>query len=86
MFSATVMTSTNMKCWWTIPMPSSIARLGDPTSVGVPASRISPSSAATLPDRMLISVVLPAPFSPSSAWTSPRRRSKSIASLATVPG
>src|SRR5256886_11661868 len=35
---------------------------------------------------MFISVDLPAPFSPRSAWTSPGKRSKSIASLATPPG
>src|SRR5215475_504388 len=35
---------------------------------------------------MFISVDLPAPFSPSSAWTSPCRRSKSTWSFATTPG
>src|SRR6266702_7062346 len=35
---------------------------------------------------MFISVDLPAPFSPRSAWTSPGKRSKSIPSLATTPG
>src|SRR5690242_12271635 len=35
---------------------------------------------------MFISVDLPAPFSPSSACTSPLRRSKSTLSLATTPG
>src|SRR5947207_947099 len=35
---------------------------------------------------MFISVDLPAPFSPSRAWTSPGKRSKSIPSLATTPG
>src|SRR5262249_46195952 len=35
---------------------------------------------------MLISVDLPAPFSPNSAWTSPRRRSKSTPSSAITPG
>ena len=35
---------------------------------------------------MFMSVDLPAPFSPSSAWTSPARRSKSTSSLATMPG
>src|SRR5437588_11120494 len=35
---------------------------------------------------MFISVDLPAPFSPSRACTSPRRRSKSTLSSATMPG
>src|SRR5947199_654102 len=35
---------------------------------------------------MFISVDLPAPFSPRSAWTSPSRRSKSMWSLARMPG
>src|SRR6478752_4542906 len=35
---------------------------------------------------MLTRVLFPAPFSPSSAWISPRRRSKSTWSLATIPG
>ena len=35
---------------------------------------------------MFISVDLPAPFSPSSAWTSLRRRSKLTSSFATIPG
>src|SRR4051794_5363458 len=35
---------------------------------------------------MFISVDLPAPFSPSSACTSPRRRSKSTWSFARTPG
>src|SRR6266550_3002429 len=35
---------------------------------------------------MLIKVDLPAPFSPSKACTSPRRRSKSTWSLASTPG
>ena len=36
-----------------------------------PRSRISPASGAWTPARILISVDLPAPFSPSSACTSP---------------
>src|SRR5690242_17947180 len=35
---------------------------------------------------MLMSVVLPAPFSPSRAWTSPQRAQKSTRSLAITPG
>src|SRR5258706_14316364 len=39
-----------------------------------------------MPVRMFIKVDLPAPFSPSKAWTSPGRTSRSMASLATRPG
>ena len=35
---------------------------------------------------MLMRVDLPAPFSPNSTWTSPRRTSKSTSSRATTPG
>ena len=28
MFSATVIVSTSMKCWWTMPMPSAMASCG----------------------------------------------------------
>src|SRR3954470_16270277 len=35
---------------------------------------------------ILIRVLLPAPFSPSRAWTSPGRTSKSTSSRATTPG
>src|SRR5579883_1474516 len=38
------------------------------------------------PDRILIRVDLPAPFSPTSTWTSPARRSKSTSRSATTPG
>ena len=43
MFSATVITGTSMKCWWTIPMPSLIAVAGESTSTRVPSTKISPS-------------------------------------------
>ena len=35
---------------------------------------------------MFISVVLPAPFSPSNPWISPRPTSRSIPSFAVTPG
>ena len=44
MFSATVMTGTSMKCWWTMPMPRSMASSGDPMLTGRPSTRTSPSS------------------------------------------
>ena len=44
MFSVTVITGTNMKCWWTMPMPSSIAFEGESTATGLSLMRTSPSS------------------------------------------
>ena len=45
MFSVTVITGISMKCWCTIPIPSSIASLGDEIVTGFPFIRISPESA-----------------------------------------
>src|SRR3972149_4256183 len=45
-----------------------------------------PASARSRPYRMRIKVVLPAPFSPTSAWISPLATSKVIRSLANTPG
>ena len=45
MFSVTVMTGMSMKCWCTIPIPSSIACFGDEIVTGFPLIRISPESA-----------------------------------------
>src|SRR5215212_11892289 len=67
-------------------MPASSASRGECNSSGSPCKRISPSSGRYSPVRMLDSVVLPAPFSPRSAWTSPRAASKSTWSLATTAG
>src|SRR5262245_32934763 len=39
-----------------------------------------------MPERSLISVDLPAPFSPQRAWTSPARRSNATFLSATTPG
>src|SRR5437879_2403832 len=84
-FSATLRTGTSMKCWWTMPMPRAIASAGPWIATGVPSIRISPSSGVTRPYRMFIRVVLPAPFSPRSAWISRSPSSRSIASFASVP-
>ena len=37
MFSATVITGISMKCWCTIPIPTSIASLADANDTGFPA-------------------------------------------------
>ena len=52
----------------------------------MPSTRISPASKSFTPVRHLISVDLPAPFSPISAWISPLRRVKSTWSSALTPG
>ena len=44
MFSATDITGISMKCWCTIPMPASIASLGEPSVILRPLTWISPSS------------------------------------------
>ncbi len=86
MFSATDRTGTSMKCWWTMLTPRSMASCGLAISTGSPNRRISPASGIARPYRMFMRVVLPAPFSPSRAWISPARTSRSMPSLAVTPG
>src|SRR6476660_8862622 len=47
---------------------------------------ISPPSGCSIPASSLPSVLLPAPFSPQSAWHDPRRTSKLTSSRARAPG
>src|SRR5258705_5843987 len=47
---------------------------------------LPPGSGAYTPVRIFISVLLPAPFSPASASTSPRRTSRFTRSSALTPG
>ena len=83
-FSHTRSSSTRLKCWWTMPMPRSAAPL---RVVDAHRSSVAPRScrrrAATSPISTFISVDLPAPFSPSTPWISPARRSRSMPSHAT---
>src|SRR5438477_920820 len=51
--------------------PSACADFTSSSTTGRPSQRIVPSSAARAPERIAISVDLPAPFSPATAWTSP---------------
>src|SRR5713226_4284282 len=53
---------------------------------GRPSTRIVPASGRCSPYSVPISVVLPAPFSPSRAWISPERSSSVTLSFATTPG
>src|ERR1700722_1611893 len=63
-------------------MPSALAALGLGKRIGAPCQRISPSVGARIPYSILTSEDLPAPFSPSKAWTSPWASSRLTRSLA----
>ena len=72
MFSAIERCGARLSSCWTTAMPSRRACAG--VSAGASAARrpgSPPSSGRSTPESRLISVDLPAPFSPSSAWTRP---------------
>src|SRR5471030_3096773 len=56
-------------------MPSLCVLAGESFSTRAPLMAISPPSGWCAPVMILMSVDLPAPFSPSSAWTSPACKS-----------
>ena len=63
-----------------------LARIADnPICQFLPSTSTSPPLGVTIPQTMLISVVLPAPFGPSSAKISPRRMSRSTDLSASTP-
>ena len=69
-FSATVRFGKSCGSWWTTATRSrSVA-----VSHGRPSSSMSPSSASVSPARILMSVLLPAPFGPAMPRISPRPR------------
>src|SRR4051812_11783589 len=53
-------------------MPASSASRGERKRTALPSTRYSPSSGAWTPASILMSVLLPAPLSPSRQCTSPR--------------
>src|SRR5471032_1619245 len=57
-------------------MPRAFEMLGELCGTAWPPTASVPESAVTAPVMILISVDLPAPFSPIRAWTSPARSSK----------
>ena len=61
----------SISSWWMSAMPSRFASRTPESTTGLPSSWISPSSGRYAPPRIFISVLLPAPFSPMSASTSP---------------
>src|SRR6267143_3147372 len=62
---------TVARSWKTTEMPAARASRGPPKRTFFPSTRNSPSSCVCTPDRILISVDLPAPLSPSTQVTSP---------------
>ena len=86
MFSVTVRLGTSMYCWCTMPMPQANASLGERKTTSLLLMKILPSSGVYRPIRMFIRVVLPAPFSPTSASTSPLPTESEMSLHATTPG
>ena len=77
MFWRTVRSGTSAGSWNTDASPAARASAGEPTASGLPASVIVPESAPMTPVRIFTSVLLPAPFAPRSAWTSPGSTARS---------
>src|SRR5580693_7704356 len=85
MFSITVRSGIGGSSWKTTPTPAASDAPGSRGANGLSRSRTSPLSARSTPDMTLTSVDLPAPFSPSSACTSPPRTSKLTSCSACTP-
>ena len=75
MFSAMERWGARLSSCCTTAMPSRRASRGASAATAWPSTRISPLSGVSAPDSRLMSVLLPAPFSPSSAWMRPETRS-----------
>src|ERR1700722_3576830 len=69
-----------------VTMPRRCASCGEAMVTFSPPNSMVPRSGCCAPERILISVDLPAPFSPSRAWISPERTSKPASSSAWTPG
>src|SRR3989339_158111 len=67
-------------------MPMFWALIGESIETGHPSNRIVPESGTCSPEKMLISVLFPAPFSPSRKCTSPACKLKSTFFKARTPG
>ncbi len=85
-FSATVRSGRSAGSWRTMASPNARASSGDAPVRAVPTISTEPESAASAPEATAISVDLPAPFSPTRAWTSPARTSRSTDLRARTPG
>ena len=86
-FSATDRFSQNASSWWTMPTPAASASRGPANWTASPTSTISAVVRRRgCPPGSCPSVLLPAPFSPQSAWQEPGGTSKLTSSSARAPG
>ena len=76
MLSATLRSGISDSSWKMQTMPAALAAAGDANATSRPSSIMRPSSGATTPAMILISVDLPAPFSPRMAWMLPAATDK----------
>src|SRR5712691_11443050 len=84
MFSATESAGTRRSSCGMVTIPAAMASCGLAKWQSLPSTKIWPRSGRCTPPRIRISVDLPAPFSPTMAWISPKATSKSTPSSATV--
>src|SRR5690349_9442355 len=71
--------------WNERAMPSAARRAGPSLDMSAPAKRIAPESGLSSPESWPISVVLPAPLGPITAWISPGARDSETSPVATRP-
>ncbi len=76
MFSAIVKSGTSVVSWVTVTIPLWRAAVVLRKWASPPSSVIRPASGRSWPERMLISVDFPEPFSPIRPWISPRYSSR----------
>ncbi len=76
MFCTGLRWGASARSWYTVSIPRWRAESGPGMVTGLPSTRISPEVGVSVPDRILTSVLLPAPLSPMSATTSPVFTSK----------
>src|SRR5262245_1022649 len=84
MFSATESAGTRRSSCGMVTIPAAIASRGLAKWRSSPLTRMTPRSGRCTPPRMRISVDLPAPFSPTTAWISPNATAKSTLWSASV--
>ena len=84
MLSRTDRFGARLSSWWMMEMPRARASVEEVNSTRFPSSSTWPELGVTTPERIFISVDLPAPFSPNSVVTLPARMSKSTPRRARV--